>query len=228
MGQESPNHSTDPPTNQPTNQPTFNSISIFFRMFTNFSGRVSVMKDKSAHLLVLTILFLTLPFLLHASISRGNTVRVEGENIRVLRGGDYLEHLYLQILPEAEERIWIVTYSISPADTRRMASVYDKLQKKVEQGVDVRLLLPAELGEETARRLQKDYDFTIKHYGGEETMHVKTILVDDEHVYSGSANFTISGFGRPSESTIYLKDRELSNQIEEYVSYMWEVEVDGR
>jgi phosphatidylserine/phosphatidylglycerophosphate/cardiolipin synthase-like enzyme len=181
-------------------------------------------KAKTAHILLLAVLVIVLPLLLHASVPRGRTVRVEGENIRVLRGGDYLEHFYLQILPSAQERIWVVTYSLSPADTRRMESVYDKLQEKHEQGVDVRLLLPAELGEETARQLQKEYDFTIKHYAGEETMHVKTILVDDQHVYSGSANFTVSGFGRPSESTIYLKDPELSKQIEKYVSHLWEVE----
>ena len=109
-----------------------------------------------------------------------------------------------------------------------MKSVYDKLQEKHEQDVDVRLLLPSDLGEETARQLQRDYDFTIKHYAGDETMHVKTILVDAEHVYSGSANFTVSGFGRPSESTIYLKDKELVKQIEEYVSHLWEVESDEK
>lgn len=59
---------------------------------------------------------ITLPLLLHASVPRGRTVRVEGENIRILSGGDYLEHFYLQILPSVEERIWV-----SPADTRRRA-----------------------------------------------------------------------------------------------------------
>ena len=186
------------------------------------------MRIKPARLLLLAVFVIALPLLLHASVPRGRAVRVEGENIRILRGGDYLKHFYLQILPSAQERIWIVTYSLSRADTRRMESVYDKLQEKHKQGVDVRLLLPAELGEQTARQLQKDYDFTIKHYAGEETMHVKTILVDDEHVYSGSANFTVSGFGRPSESTIYLKDKKLVKQIEKYVSHLWEVENDEK
>ncbi len=184
-------------------------------------------KNKIAGILPLLICVISLPLLLHASVPSGTTTRVAGEDIRILRGGDYLDHLYQQILPEASERIWITTYSISPADTRRMASLYDKLQEKVEQGVDVRILLPAELGEETARELQKKYDFEIKHYGGEGTMHVKTILVDDKHVYSGSANFTISGFGRPSESTVYLKNEETSKQIEKYVEHIWEVEEDG-
>ena len=155
---------------------------------------------------------------------KGNTARAEGENIRILRGGDYLNHLYFQTFADANKRIWIVTYSITGPDSARMASVYDRLQEKMEQGVDVRLLMSGELDRNEAiyQALKEKYDFEVRIYRGQRTMHVKTILVDEAHVYSGSANFTLTGFGRPSESTIYLKSKELAEKIEKKVDSLWE------
>jgi phosphatidylserine/phosphatidylglycerophosphate/cardiolipin synthase-like enzyme len=181
-------------------------------------------KNRIAALLPLLICVIFIPLLLHASVPRGTTTRVAGEDIRILRSEDYLNHLYFQTLAEAEKRIWIVTYSITGPDSARMASVYDRLQERQEEGVNVRLLMSGELerNEEIYEALKEKYDFEVRMYDGERTMHVKTILVDDAHVYSGSANLTLTAFGRPSESTIYLKSEELAEQIKSNIDNLWE------
>jgi phosphatidylserine/phosphatidylglycerophosphate/cardiolipin synthase-like enzyme len=108
-----------------------------------------------------------------------------------------------------------------------MQSVYDKLQEKHEQGVDVRLLMAEELdrNRKIYRALKEKYDFKVKMYEGDRTMHVKTILVDDKHIYSGSANFTLTGFGRPSESTIYLRSKKFVRQVERNIDNLWEAQI---
>ncbi|MFW5983357.1 MAG: phospholipase D family protein, partial [bacterium] len=109
-------------------------------------------------------------------------------------------------------------------DSRRMGSIFDKLEEKREEGVKIRILLAGDLdkNKKFMEKLKQKYDFTVRLYEGDRKMHVKAILVDDTHAYSGSANFTLTAFGRKSESTIYMKDEKIVKKLEENIDRLWE------
>ena len=150
------------------------------------------------------------------------SVTVPADRMRIVRGRDYLTHLY-ESIQQAEDRIWIATFSITGTHSNRMTSVFETLDTRYDSGVDVRLLLPPELdkNKKTVRNLKKDYGFPVKFYRGPGVFHGKFILIDDTNLYNGSANLTLTAFSRPYETSIYLESERLVSSFERFMNRLW-------
>lgn len=174
-------------------------------------------------LVALGLLFPSAGFAESVAPNNRPTVTVPAAQMKILRAQDYLLHL-LDNIEQAEQRIWIATYSITGPDFNRMNYVYDRLQDRHDSGVDVRLLLPPELdrNKKVFQELIQEYTFDVRLYRGEGQFHGKMIVIDDEHVYNGSANLTATAFDREYETSIYIHNLTLTESFVEFIQTQWE------
>lgn len=187
-------------------------------------GKIRAISGLIALMLIAGLCVPELGFAQSIAPTNRPTVTVLSDQMKILRGRDYLFHL-LDNIEQAQDRIWIATYSITGTRSNRMTYVYDRLQDRHDSGVDVRLLLPPELdrNKRVFQQLIQDYTFDVRLYQGSGQFHGKMIVIDDEHVYNGSANLTLTAMNREYETSIYINNSTLTKEFAEYVIQQWEV-----
>ncbi|MFB6356785.1 MAG: phosphatidylserine/phosphatidylglycerophosphate/cardiolipin synthase family protein [bacterium] len=153
------------------------------------------------------------------------TVDVPADSMTILRGEDYMLHL-LDSVKKAKQRIWIATYSITGPRSNRMTYFYKKLENKYDSGVDVKLLITGKLdrNKKIIQKLRKKFDFDMKLYEGDNLFHGKFIVIDQNKVYNGSANLTLTAFNRPYETSIFVEDQSLTRTFAHLMKRVWNKE----
>ena len=143
--------------------------------------------------------------------------------------------IYEQVIqarvPRAKSFVWIATADLKDLHVtkgRRMVPFLEILSDLVEQGVEIRLLHAKEPGP----IFQRDFDRYPALLQGLERIvcprvHFKSVVVDGEFAYSGSANLTGAGMGAKSsarrnfESGFITTDQQFIAAISAQFDSVW-------
>ena len=97
------------------------------------------------------------------------------------------------------------------------------LIKAKQRGVEIKIILDATAAgnKYSVHRLlrEKGIDVKVENFGGK--MHIKSIIVDDKYIVSGSMNLTKSGNSKNDENTIIIKNSDLAQQYKKYFLKLW-------
>ncbi len=136
-----------------------------------------------------------------------------------------------EMVIEADRYVWIATADIKDLYVKRgkkMVPFLGVLSDMIEKGISVRLLHAKEPGP----NFRKDFDRFPPLIEGLERMlcprvHIKSVIVDGERAYTGSANLTGAGMGAKSEnrrnfeSGILTSDPVMVNGIMNQFDQVW-------
>ncbi len=151
--------------------------------------------------------------------------------IKHIRNEEHFDFLKNQVIKNAKKFLWIGTANIKNLYHNKGGKsepMLKEFERLIQKGVQIRLLH----GKEPGKRFIKDFDklpLLLKNIERALCIrvHLKTIVVDGEFVYTGSANFTGAGFGMRSEksrnfeSGIATNDPELVESIMEQFDKIW-------
>ncbi|MBN1557857.1 MAG: phospholipase D family protein [Lentisphaerae bacterium] len=161
--------------------------------------------------------------------------------IEFITDRQHYERVVRQLLPGAEQFVWLATADLKDMHVERgrtMVPLLEILSGLIDRGVQVRLLHAREPGP----AFRRDFDRYPNLIDGLERMlcprvHFKSVIVDGEHAYSGSANLTGAGMGAKSvnrrnfEAGFITSDPGLVQAIMEQFDRVWmgaECEACGR
>jgi len=113
----------------------------------------------------------------------------------------------------AQKRVWLATPYFVPSESSRMAIVSAALR-----GLDVRLIVPAKSDSRLVDAAARSYfeemlSAGVKIHSCPYMLHTKALLVDDETVILGSANFDNRSFRLNFELCILLEDADLAEDL---------------
>lgn len=119
--------------------------------------------------------------------------------------GSHLRKEFLQSIEKAKESIVCLTYSCSDKE------LIDLLLKKVEEGVDVAIVI-----EEKHMGSVKPHADKFKIYTrteGEGRIHHKATVIDGADVWMGSANLSPTALTKQSNTMLQFKSKELADAL---------------
>lgn len=128
------------------------------------------------------------------------------------------ENSLKKLIQNAEQYIYIPVFYLTHKDLTA------QLIKAKHRGVEVKIILDA-----TAARnkysmhneLRKnEIEVKVENFGGK--MHIKSIIVDDKYIVSGSMNLTKAGNSKNDENTIVVKNTNLAKQYKNYFLQLWD------
>lgn len=144
-----------------------------------------------------------------------------------------IHRLHVEALHQAERRAWLVTPYFVPGEAARFA-----LTSAALRGVDVRVLVPRVSDSRivtAAARSYYDELFAagVRVYEFQPSMlHTKALLVDEDIVLLGSANFDNRSFRVNFELSVLLHDTDLAADLERiwhgYIGQAVEIRADTR
>ena len=116
-------------------------------------------------------------------------------------------------ISRAQKRVWLATPYFVPSESARMAIVSAALR-----GLDVRLIVPAKSDSRLVDAAARSYfeemlTAGVKIHSCPYMLHTKALLVDDETVILGSANFDNRSFRLNFELCILLEDADLAQAL---------------
>ena len=151
--------------------------------------------------------------------------------IKFITDREIYQQVILNAIPKARKFIWIGTSDIKDMYIKRgtkMIPFLELLSELINKGVSVRLIHAKEPGP----NFRKDFDNYKNLITDLERIlcpriHFKSVVVDGELAYTGSANLTGAGMGAKSdsrrnfESGIITDDIKLVSQIMEQFDSLW-------
>jgi len=151
--------------------------------------------------------------------------------IEFISDRDIYQRVILEAIPKTRKFLWIATADIKDmyvADGKRMRPFLGTLSRLIDDGVYVRLIHAKEPGP----AFREDFDKYPNLIDGLERMlcprtHFKSVVVDGQFVYTGSANLTGAGMGakgvhkRNFEAGIISDDPALVNPVMEQFDQLW-------
>lgn len=116
-------------------------------------------------------------------------------------------------ISHAQKRVWLATPYFVPSESARMAIVSAALR-----GLDVRLIVPAKSDSRLVDAAARSYfeemlTAGVKIHSCPYMLHTKALLVDDETLILGSANFDNRSFRLNFELCILLEDADLAQAL---------------
>lgn len=143
------------------------------------------------------------------------------------------EEVIRERIPRAKEFVWLATADlkdlhVNKQGRKQMVPFLEILSDLVGRGVKIRLLHAKEPGP----AFRRDFDRYPDLLRGLERIvcprvHFKSVVVDGEFAYSGSANLTGAGMGAKSstrrnfESGIVTTDKQMVGKIMEQFGAVW-------
>src|SRR5690606_7135550 len=125
-----------------------------------------------------------------------------------------IHRLHVSAIHAAKQRIWMTTPYFVPGEAAMMA-----LTSAAAAGLDVRLMVPRESDSKLVTLAARSYFGALLLAGvkiyeyGPRMLHSKSLLVDDELVLVGSANFDHRSFRLNFEVSVLFDDRELAARM---------------
>lgn len=144
---------------------------------------------------------------------------------------DIYDKVVCERIPKAKHYVWLATADLKDmyVDKKRsMVPFLEVLSDLVAKNVEIRLLHAKEPGE----RFRRDFDKYPNLISGVERIlcprvHFKSVVVDGEFAYSGSANITGAGMGaknkdrRNFEAGIITTDKDFIEKIMNQIDGIW-------
>ena len=151
--------------------------------------------------------------------------------IKFITDREIYQQVILDAIPKAKKFIWIGTADIKDMYVKpggKMIPFLEVLSKMLSKGIAVRLIHAKEPGP----NFRRDFDKYKNLITDLERIlcpriHFKSVVVDGELAYTGSANLTGAGMGAKSdsrrnfESGIITDDIKLVSQIMEQFDSLW-------
>ncbi len=141
------------------------------------------------------------------------------------------ERVILEKIPKAKKFVWLATSDLKDLyvdKNGRMIPFLETLSDLISRQVEVRILHAKEPG----AAFRKDFDKYPNLIKGMERIlcprvHFKSVIIDGNFAYTGSANLTGAGMGAKSEtrrnfeSGIITDDRSIIGRITEQFDSIW-------
>ena len=123
----------------------------------------------------------------------------------------------IPLVKNSKNYIYIPTFLFThKALTNELISAHNR-------GVDVRMIIDSTntLGLHSAFNELRRSGIPVKveNYAGK--MHAKTIIIDDEYLVLGSANFSNSGENKNDENMLVIQNSKLAKAYKSYFEYFW-------
>ena len=122
-----------------------------------------------------------------------------------------------KLIRESKRYIYIPTFLF----THKILK--DELIKAHNRGVDVKIIIDATNthGKHSVFKELRISGIPVKveNYAGK--MHAKSIIIDDEYLVIGSANFSNSGENKNDENLLIINNRKLTEVYRDYFKYFW-------
>lgn len=127
------------------------------------------------------------------------------------------ENGIIELIENAESYIYIPIFYLTHKDLAK------KLIEAKGRGVEIKIILDATAaGNKYSihnKLREKGIAVKVENFGGK--MHIKSLIVDDTYIVSGSMNLTKSGNNKNDENTLIIKNTELAKQYKQYFSELW-------
>ena len=122
-----------------------------------------------------------------------------------------------ELIDNAEQYIYIPIFYLTHKGLSK------DLIKAKERGVEIKIILDATAaGNRYSKHKllrEKGIDVKVENFGGK--MHIKSIIVDDKYIVSGSMNLTKAGNSKNDENTIIIENMGLAQQYKKYFLKLW-------
>jgi len=117
-------------------------------------------------------------------------------------------------LDAAESEVWVAAFVLTNPE------IIAALNRAADRGVAVRVLLERRnLGDSQEERLHDKVQ--VRPDANRYAMHLKTMVIDDKTVITGSFNFTRSAASRNDENLLVLTSPQLTRRYKEKVWELW-------
>lgn len=121
------------------------------------------------------------------------------------------------IVNKANKYIYVPTFIITHDD------LFDALVAAKKRGVDVRFILDATGVHSTNSKVKilraNNIPVKVENFAGK--MHAKAMIIDDEYLILGSANFSKSAENKNDENTLLIRNQKLAKLYADYFRYFW-------
>ena len=121
------------------------------------------------------------------------------------------------IVKNAKKYIYIPTFILTHNE------LFQELLNAKKRGVDVKIIIDAtSVGVTHSKiKLLRTSGIAVKteNYAGK--MHAKSMIIDDEYVVVGSANFSSSGENKNDENMLIIKNRKFAKLYKDFFEYFW-------
>ena len=122
-----------------------------------------------------------------------------------------------ELISNAKSYIYIPIFYLTRKDLAE-----DLLEAK-NRGVEIKIILDATAARNrySMHKYLRKHGVTVKveHFGGK--MHIKSIIVDDKYIVSGSMNLTKAGNSKNDENTIIVHNTNLAKEYKHYFLELW-------
>ena len=153
----------------------------------------------------------------------GGTCNSSGEFCAYFTPQDYPVEAVRSYLKSAQKSIWIATYNMSIPDYAEI------LNQKAKDGVEIIYMVDYKLsfGNKLWPKLSKNkriHKYRIPVFRGRSPqMHNKIILIDDEILLNGSANYSTFGLTANYENVMAIKERGTINKFKDEFAEMKQI-----
>ena len=123
-----------------------------------------------------------------------------------------------EIINKSKKYIYIPTFLFT----------HKKLEQELinahNRGVDIKIIIDSTntYGQHSVFKELRNVGIPVKveNYAGK--MHAKTMIIDDEYLVIGSANFSNSGENKNDENMLIINNKILTQFYKKYFEYFWE------
>lgn len=177
-----------------------NIAEIYEKEFTQMlEGKFHTIKQKSEH---------------NTNITTGNTsisVYFSPQDKGITNG-------IIPIIKHSKKYIYIPTFILTHNE------LFQELINAQKRGVDIKIIIDAtSVGVTHSKiKLLRTSGIPVKTENFAGKMHAKSMIIDDEYVIVGSANFSSSGENKNDENMLIIKNRKFAKLYKDFFEYFWQ------
>lgn len=158
--------------------------------------------------------------------------------VKLLFGKQYPDQL-LELIKQSKKKIWVSMFVMSYSKDKSYAienKILEALVKRHKKGVDIRVVLDASLnwdskrntyGETLSKKNNKAFQFlkdngiAVRFDSIDQTMHSKSIIIDNNYLILGSTNWTYSALKKNVEVSALIESTKHNSQASEQFEKLW-------
>ncbi len=158
-----------------------------------------------------------------------HTMKMNSANNENIKTGDTVISVYFSpqdkglskavvpLIKQAKQYIYIPTFILTHQ------AVFDALLEAKDRGVVVKVIIDATSTGVTHSKVgalrKSGVELKTENYAGK--MHAKTMIIDDEYLIVGSANFSDSAENKNDENMLIIQNSKFAKLYRDYFEYFW-------